>query len=642
MSADLFALFGDAPQATSTPQHQQKQSNAASSTTPAPPASDPFSFLASGTSGPHPPSQPQLHSSQHQQSTTWPPFQQPATAHPGAWFASPVSELQPSNNGWEIFGASGDLASLQSLSTSFQTSQQPAPMEREDDDGWGDFEVASPNPPPPQPAAVPNTTSNPIRSRVTRASTIDMMTNKLVDLGLETSAPDPWETRPRWENSSQKPAPVKPAHNPNPDVLFDADFEADNPVTEDDDFGDFETGAPAAVDPQRSAPAKSALDLLSLDSTPTPAAPPPPRKQPPGLSLSNAALQASPASYPEAPKSPYGSFHERKPELVKRLQVQPPTMTKALKEANEASPSPVTAWPAVEADGFGNQWEEFKDLPDTTKPGTAAKSKPNAAVGSSSEWEWQDWGAAESQPAPAATTTTTTTTLPPSAAIGAKPGPPPTNIPPPATLLSLFPQLLDLASASLLKPLLTLSQSTPAYQRVLASEATFTFIKGYLALATVAARLIAGRKHRWHRDKFLAQGMAISAAPAAGAGGQRGMKLTSVDKSQAVHEDREATEVVNTWKRQVGRLRGVLAGVNAAQGVTLKVPEIATVMAVSTAKGVPTASKACVVCGLKRDERVAKVDIEVEDSFGEWWVEFWGHRECRNFWVGHEKELRQL
>ncbi|KAJ3502922.1 hypothetical protein NM208_g16619 [Fusarium decemcellulare] len=32
---------------------------------------------------------------------------------------------------------------------------------------------------------------------------------------------------------------------------------------------------------------------------------------------------------------------------------------------------------------------------------------------------------------------------------------------------------------------------------------------------------------------------------------------------------------------------------------------------------VPTAPKACIICGLKREERVAKVDYEVEDSFGE-------------------------
>jgi hypothetical protein len=474
-----------------------------------------------------------------------------------------------------------------------------------------------------------------------------MMTNKLLDLDLGASTPEPWQQRPSWEQGDAAQPPPKLARNPDPNVLFDADFEVENGAEDDDDddddddFGDFETGTPAPVIPQV-VPASSALDLLSLNPTPAPplAAP---KKQPPGLTLSNAALQTNPSCYPEAPKSPYGSFHDRKPSQVKQLQVKPPAAAKIFRDANEASPSPVTAWPSVEPDGFGNKWEEFKDLPDKELKPAAAKSrpKPTAKPAPTStpapppDWEWQDWAATEDQPAAA-----TTTSQP--ALTEAKPGPPPTNIPPPATLLSLFPHLLDLASSTLLKPLLTLAPSSPAYQRVISSEPTLTFLRGYLALATVAARLIAGRKQRWHRDKFLAQGMAISAAGPAAAG-QRGMKLASVDKSQAVHEDREAAEVVAVWKRQVGRLRGVVAGVNAAhqgQGAGLKLPEVAVGLAVSTAKGVPTAPRACVVCGLKRDERVAKVDVEVDDSFGEWWVEFWGHRECRNFWVEHERELR--
>jgi len=39
---------------------------------------------------------------------------------------------------------------------------------------------------------------------------------------------------------------------------------------------------------------------------------------------------------------------------------------------------------------------------------------------------------------------------------------------------------------------------------------------------------------------------------------------------------------------------------------------------------------------LKRDERVARVEFGVEDSFGEWWVEHWGHRTCRNFWAAQK------
>ncbi|SPQ22405.1 aea49c4c-1e40-4d78-bc8a-a0bbec01bacc [Thermothielavioides terrestris] len=532
---------------------------------------------------------------------------------------------------------------------------------QEDDDGWGDFEVAQDSSPAqPAAAASASTSTNPAqpRTRVIRASTLDLLSNRLLDLSPDTSAPEPWQQRPSWETNTRTqppPKPAKPARHPDPNVLFDADFETENGTNGDDadEFGDFVSGTPASRAPE-TAPAASALDLLSLDSAPAA-----PKKQPPGLLLSNAAFKANPSSYPEAPKSPYGSFQERKPEPVKQLQVSPPKVTKVLEESNQASPSPVTAWPTVEHDGFGGKWEEFKDLPETSsQPAAAAKPlsklKPNSASTSArataSDWDWQDWGGTEAAPSTEQTTAQRPPTSRPTitATEEDKPGPPPTNIPPPAILLSLFPQLLDLASASLLKPLLTLSPSSPAYQRVLASEATLTFLRGYLALATVAARLIAGRKLRWHRDKFLAQGMSISAASPAAAG-QRGMKLASVDKSQAAREDREAAEVAQLWKAQVGRLRAVVAGVNAAHareggsgsGPGLRVPEIAVGLAVSTAKGVPTAPKACVVCGLKRDERVAKVDVQVEDSFGEWWVDFWGHRECRNFWLRHERELRQ-
>jgi len=46
------------------------------------------------------------------------------------------------------------------------------------------------------------------------------------------------------------------------------------------------------------------------------------------------------------------------------------------------------------------------------------------------------------------------------------------------------------------------------------------------------------------------------------------------------------------------------------------------------------------VCALKRNERVVKVDFEVEDVFGEWWTEHWGHKACVAFWLGNEGRLR--
>ncbi|KAG7418849.1 hypothetical protein Forpe1208_v002693 [Fusarium oxysporum f. sp. rapae] len=130
--------------------------------------------------------------------------------------------------------------------------------------------------------------------------------------------------------------------------------------------------------------------------------------------------------------------------------------------------------------------------------------------------------------------------------------------------------------------------------------------------------------------------MSISAA------GSKGMKLAGVDKTQAAREDREAADVVAVWREQVGRLRSAVAAAKSVdKNLSLQVPEISENMQVHTAKMVPTAPRACIICGLKRDERVTKVDYEVEDSFGEWWLDHWGHKACKNFWIEHEQKLRQ-
>ena len=119
------------------------------------------------------------------------------------------------------------------------------------------------------------------------------------------------------------------------------------------------------------------------------------------------------------------------------------------------------------------------------------------------------------------------------------------------------------------------------------------------------------------------------------------MKLAGVDKTQSVREDREAADVVAVWRDRVGRLRSAVAAANSAGRAGLKVPELNETMQVQTAKLAPTGLKACIICGLKREERVSKVDLDIEDSFGEWWVEHWGHRACKNFWTEHEQKLRQ-
>ncbi|EMR65409.1 putative serine threonine-protein kinase ppk6 protein [Eutypa lata UCREL1] len=213
---------------------------------------------------------------------------------------------------------------------------------------------------------------------------------------------------------------------------------------------------------------------------------------------------------------------------------------------------------------------------------------------------------------------------------------PPTNIPPPSILLSIFPELFSKANQSLYQPVS--GQSFSIKKRILSDPKTIEFLKGYLVLTTVTARVIAGRRLRWHRDKFLSQRMSISTA------GSKGMKLASVDKAETAREDREATDVVAAWNEQVGRLRSAVAAANSSLKTSadhLKIPDIKETMQVQTAKVVPTAPKACLICGLKRDERIAKVDYEVEDSFGEWWADHWGHASCKRFWLQHETALRQ-
>jgi hypothetical protein len=103
------------------------------------------------------------------------------------------------------------------------------------------------------------------------------------------------------------------------------------------------------------------------------------------------------------------------------------------------------------------------------------------------------------------------------------------------------------------------------------------------------------------------------------------MKLSSIDKSENMKEEREASDVVRAWKDQVGRLRHVVSAANQIKAGSLgSVPDIQEIMPVKVLKqgegGVP-AKEPCMLCGLKRDERVGAVDHGVEDSFGEWWVE---------------------
>jgi hypothetical protein len=614
MSADLFAAFND--DSTSSQQASKQQS-----ANKLPATSDPFAFFASNTPSNQPPSsQPQ---------SQWPSFQaQQPNNNSQAW---PSSKAQTAGDLW------GDLTGLGRSSSTVQ-------KEEEDEDAWGDFEVAPqgtnntsvPSYQDPKPSSITASAPQRPKTRIMRAPTIELMTNRLVDIGGLGGSEDSFHQRPSWA-APKKTIPSQPK-KPDPNVLFDADdFDGQPPEDDDDDddgFGDFETVA----NPPRASPMPSA-DLISTHSTPKKSGA---SNVPPSQILSTLTIDEPTSLYPAAPKSP--SFQERNP--FPGLEVTTPVASTFPKDSLFSVDSPATAWPdldtkakggkATEVNAFEDEWGSFGATTSGMKVNqstqVAPSTKANPAAKAEADWGWEAWEATETTK-PAQVVPVSNSTVKTEEA-----GPPPTNVPPPAILLSLFPQLLTSVDTSLFKP--TNGQSAPVKDQVLSDPATMRFLRGYLSLACVAGRVMAGRKQRWHRDRFLSQGMAISAA-----GGKRGMKLSGIDRTQSGHEDREAADVVGAWKELVGRLRSAVATANAAASrrgePLLRIPELAEAMPVTTAKGVPTAPKPCVICGLKREERVGKIDFEVEDSFGEWWVEFWGHRACRNFWLEHEVKLRQ-
>ncbi|KAG8156669.1 hypothetical protein KVR01_013460 [Diaporthe batatas] len=632
MSADLFAEFGTFNSAASQqPTQKPNLSNP-----------DPFAFLSS----------PTPHSASPQ--SFQPPKQQ-------SWS---TAQNQSANAGWASFGTPSPAPVV---------AQQTNPEPADDDDGWGDFEEAPPSAtamPSVAPASALATTSNslPMRTRITRVNTLDIMANNWGPPGggKENSGPVSLKTGPLlgmtntsssglWSTpreTLQAPTPAskpqvskaKPKNN-NADVLFDADdFDGEAPEDEDDDFGDFETGEVGTAF-KTSAPTQPAIaDLMSLDFGP-PATQPAPalapiseqkqgRKEPPSQLLSTLSIGGPPHSpnslYPQPPKSP--AFSDRNP--FPGLSVTTPvsgSFPQDLKEDSKASPDPMTAWPDGDSAREKEDWDSFADLP---LDNSSANKGGGGHSGASSSWDWDAVEPAQVSRKPSAPKAAPRKSSP------VEPlGPPPTNVPPPSILLSIFTELLEEAETKLYKP--TANQPPAVKTRIYADPGTIAFLKGYMVLATVAARILVGRRLRWNRDKFLAQGMSISAA-----GSKGGMKLAGVDKAQSAREDREAADVIGLWRDYVGKLKTAVAQANIGmqkQPVKmepLKIPEINDHMAVSTAKMVPTAPKACVICGLKRDERVKGVDFEVEDSFGEWWVEHWGHRTCRNFWLGNEGKLR--
>lgn len=406
----------------------------------------------------------------------------------------------------------------------------------------------------------------------------------------------------------------------NSDVLFDAETDAPANDTE-DDWGDFE-GPESTTNnyhPQRPednipevqppvAKCQSAqidlLDSLSLaDSTPT-------ADKPIGASRKTTASTRN-AAEPTWDDDSFGDWDEfidapsiRKAASQSTAKAPPKKSKPIIKHAKSISTTPKL--PDQEYD-FGD-WGDFTDGP--AEPAMAPKQNPKAKPRSKS--------LTQSTPDPrsfVSSTPTSTSTVRP------------TNIPPPSVLLSLLVEILSALQNEALK---AQPRSTPSTQK----EATA--IKIYTTLTT-SARIIAGRSLRWKRDTILSQSMRIGPAGKPG-----GMKLSAVNKHEDVKESQDAVDILRLWRERAALFNAIVQGVGQKALPVFTDPTALKVVIARAEDGAIKASHPCALCALKRDERVLRVDEgDVNDSFGEWWTEHWGHTGCRVFWEGNKELLLQ-
>lgn len=563
----------------------------------------------------------------------------------GSFDETPITTKPNTSSSNSFFSSAGSTAETSTQPTGFQSWQTPSAT-KPVDDIWGDMITLQPagtsKPPVPQsndswssfgatgattqntikPApsvyggsssAVMNAPKQSSKPEVLRRPTVDLFSSNAFSVGPSKSAPLPAERPPTKQQSSHG------------EVLFDAEEDG---VFDDDDFGDFESVTPAPP-PKEPATIKVPQNARPLDKTLA------------SITLSSPTKETT--ADPQASKLPSLQEHNPFADLgFSDRQVAKPRIEK------QNTSTPPTAWPTFEPqagnkssgrgslildDGLDESWGNFGDLPLETPPVPSQASIDEDAEFEADAWGWDS------------VDTVTKVLTAPKAVIAPKKLParidmsPPANIPPPSVLLTLFPPLFDLPQSALFKPVS--NQAYSLKNRIMSDPKAVEFLRAYLLIAIVAARIITGRKLRWKRDPLLSQAMKIGPSVAGGGGG---MKLAGVDKAEVTREDREVTEVARLWKEQIGKLRSAIAVANSGMHDSsqhLAIPDVSEGMHVKTLVGGLTAPKPCVVCGLKREERVNKVDVDVEDSFGEWWVEHWGHRACRNFWLEHEKTLSQ-
>ncbi len=108
-------------------------------------------------------------------------------------------------------------------------------------------------------------------------------------------------------------------------------------------------------------------------------------------------------------------------------------------------------------------------------------------------------------------------------------------------------------------------------------------------------------------------------------------------------EEREAGEAMEAWNSSIHQFSQVLKSASSGSGRPMNL-RLSMSMPVKplTGPGVMQAALVCPLCGLKRSERVVGADdVGVEDVFGEFWLENWGHEECAEWWYQWHGQLSQ-
>ncbi|KAI9041192.1 uncharacterized protein KD926_007304 [Aspergillus affinis] len=399
-------------------------------------------------------------------------------------------------------------------------------------------------------------------------------------------------TLPKQQTAFHQPNfPQLPQYDNGGDVLFDATLET---VSNDDseDWGEFESADKAPAPPVPTEPVRRqaagvnpAIHASQRTKTRTTA---PPKQLD---LLDSLTLEDNPPAVYQQPRSATGQ-DKAKPQTKKVVPIKPSA-------------------PAEEEEPF-EEWGDFIDGPSTESPAkTTPRVDTTRPTGNSNSTSTQKTSSQFSD--------VSNQSVHPSAVR-------PTNIPPPSVLLELFPQLFEQLR----------QDATHARRNLQQKKSVDVVASSILCVLKAVARVVSGRTLRWKRDSILSQSMRIGPARSGKPGG---MKLNTVNKNEDIKEKQEAVDVIVMWRDRAALFNSIIQA--SGRRPIQAVPENIRATTATAEQGALKASHACALCGLKRDERLPKVDEAVEDSFGEWWTDHWGHTDCRQFWETHKDMLNQ-